>query len=390
MASSSSNNADAAASGASDVWSNWNNATAAASGASDAWSSNWNNNAAAAASGASSEPEDASNNATAAASSGAPPDADAELLDRVVAVISSRRKYNAGLTWKRLLAGHTHRGKNNGGHIIDEFVDQYMTYVQIDTEDTIRATLEIPHSFQRGDNAACGATVTAGSKDDGVQLASKNVLAKLFIRDATDHYPYSQLTLHAKNWKCERADLLQEVRNVVVGSPPPHSFYSAPPQPPLPMPTTTRRQAAGGDLYEPPADPAERVEEIKAVLRQMIDTDGGSTKPHYARKIWTADGNWQQPYTILARLVVPGKLREFLDTDGSDEFEYTTKPAKKDGEQVLDTIKYRDRSGGWWQPAAPHTGSQRWSVAASGGAASGGAAAGQPAAPAAQWYTTGE
>ena len=116
------------------------------------------------------------------------------------------------------------------------------------------------------------------------------------------------------------------------------------------MPTTTRRQAAGGDLYEPPADPAERVEEIKAVLRQMIDTDGGSTKPHYARKIWTADGNWQQPYTMLARLVVPGKLREFLDTDGSDEFEYTTKPANDGSDQVLYTIKFRQG-----QPAAPHT-----------------------------------
>ena len=350
MASSSSNNATAAASGASDAWSNWNNATAAASGASDAWS-NWNNNAAAAASGASSE--DASNNATAAASGA--PDADTVLLDRVVAVISSRRKYNAGLTWKRLLANHTHRSKRNGGRVVDGYIDNYMTYLDIsDTyprtyaNRTIRATLEIPHSFTYGDNAACGATVTSWIEEDGKELACKMALATLFVRD-TNHYPDSMLTVHEANWTIGVADLLREVRAAVVGHPPPQLFCSpasggpANVAPPIPMPTT-RRQRTADDLYdEPPDDHAQHVEEIKAMLRQMIETNGGETTPTFARQIRATDDH----RTRCSKLQ---ELREFLDADGSDEFEYTTKPANDGSDQVLYTIKFRQG-----QPAAPHT-----------------------------------
>ena len=147
------------------------------------------------------------------------------------------------------------------------------------------------------------------------------------------------------------------------------------------MPTTTSRQRrADDDLYEPPDDPAQRVEEIKEVFRRMIVETDGPMFDICARQIRTADGTRQKPYLRLARLVEPGKLLDFLDTHGRDEFEYTTRLAKG-GEQVLHTLKFRSSSGRG-QPAAPHTGSQRWSGAA--------AAAGQPAAPAAQWYTTGD
>ena len=368
-------NATAAASGASDASNN--NATAAASGASGA-----SNNETAVANGAS----DASNNATAAASGAASDAASSVLLDRVAEFISFRRTLSVAFRWRRLLAAHTNRRLTieNGRPIIYGIVDAYATYEQIDT-DTIRFTLQIPHSFEYGDDAACGATVHAESEVDGIQLASKMVLAKLFVRDATDNYPKSRLTLHAEHWNCGLADLLREVRNIVVGfPPPPQSFYSsssAPPQPPLPMPTTTSRQRrADDDLYEPPDDPAQRVEEIKDVFRRMIVETDGPMFDICARQIRTADGTRQKPYLLLARLVEPGKLLDFLDTHGRDEFEYTTRLAKG-GEQVLHTLKFRSSSGRG-QPAAPHTGSQRWSGAA--------AAAGQPAAPAAQWYTTGD
>ena len=232
------------------------------------------NNTTAAASGAS----DASNSATAAASGAS----DASVMETVVAdLLSSRRKQHANLTWKRLLAGHLNRGKRNGGPIINGFVENHMTYEQID-QATIRATLQIPHSFEYGDNAACGATVDAESQADGIQLACKMVLAKLFIRDTNNH-PASRLTLHGVNWKVELADLLQQVRNIVGAPPSTQSFYSVSPPPPLPMPTSSRPRAA--DRYESPDDPAQRVEEIRGVLRQMVVTDGGATRPHYARKI---------------------------------------------------------------------------------------------------------
>ena len=308
------------------------------------------NNAIAAASGAAA---DASNCATAAASGAS--DASALEID-VAEILSSHRKRSANLTWKRLLAGHLNRGKKNGGAIIDGFVEDHMTYDERHEDRApFRATLQIPHSFERGDNAACGATVEAELFDEGIQLASKMVLAKLFIRDATNHPAESRLTLHSVNWKVELADLLQEVRNTVRPQSSPQSFYrrqpAAPPSPPLPMPTTSRSShSRAAARYESPDDPAQRVEEIKRVLRNMILTDGGETKPHRARRIQLGDGEAHMPGLVLARLVKPGKLLAFLTTHGGDEFEFTTE--EKDGQQRLRTISFRRPQR---QPAAPRT-----------------------------------
>ena len=309
------------------------------------------NNAIAAASGAAA---DASNCATVAASGAS--DASALEID-VAEILSSHRKRSANLTWKRLLAGHLNRGKKNGGAIIDGFVEDHMTYDERHEDRApFRATLQIPHSFERGDNAACGATVEAELFDEGIQLASKMVLAKLFIRDATNHPAESRLTLHSVNWKVELADLLQEVRNTVrPQSSSPQSFYrrqpAAPPSPPLPMPTTSRsNHSRAAARYESPDDPAQRVEEIKRVLRNMILTDGGETKPHRARRIQLGDGEAHMPGLVLARLVKPGKLLAFLTTHGGDEFEFTTE--EKDGQQRLRTISFRRPQR---QPAAPRT-----------------------------------
>ena len=88
------------------------------------------------------------------------------------------------------------------------------------------------------------------------------------------------------------------------------------------MPTTSRPRAA--DRYESPDDLAARVEQVKIVLRRMILTDGGASTPNRARKIVLPDGTVHMPGMVLARLVKPRKLLEFLTTHGGDEFEFTT------------------------------------------------------------------
>ena len=76
------------------------------------------------------------------------------------------------------------------------------------------------------------------------------------------------------------------------------------------------------------------------------------TRPHRARQIRLDDGRRVKPGLVLGRLVEPGKLREFLDTHGRDEFAYDTK--RRHGQERLNTIRFRRAAPGReWQPAAP-------------------------------------
>ena len=101
-------------------------------------------------------------------------------------------------TWKHVVNYHFQHAADLSGPI------NVPGFVQLTKElDTGRstATVAFPNSFEKGDEAFCGAAGVAINEDVAVEGAFKIVFLKLLLRDAFENYPTCKVNLNSRDWK---------------------------------------------------------------------------------------------------------------------------------------------------------------------------------------------
>ena len=239
-------------------------------------------------------------------------------------LVESLVRLTKQVSWRRILSAHVHKSKKIGGPVCVS-VNEHLT-----VEDCLgdreglslkKAVLILPHSFDSGDNAACGAEATADGEKLAIEQVCKKVLIELFVRDV-DNTP-SRLVLHANHWQTSVEDLLAGVFGIVSWQP---AAEPGAERVPLPLPQT--RAQSGQGLYEPPIDEAAREQEVLAFLRRLCDNaPRGEAAPSRLSKIQMPTGKLESAWKELAKLLKPGGLQPFLKAH-ADEFAFDVRKGK--------------------------------------------------------------
>ena len=268
------------------------------------------------------------------------------------------------VSWRRVLHAHIGRGKPDGGRVCASDIKDMSTTTWPAAgghEAQVLVTVHLPNSFAMDDGLSVGARGLGATKESAMEEACRLVVVELLVRDAFV-YPRWRVRLVDNNWKISVPELR---RNVAAITRPDENFdvganaclqaqtatgascASASIQEVAATGASSTRNCRARDVYEPPAPGHERDRDdlISSALRQMY-------KAH--KKPWLVAGNGLRghEWRILARLVPPGKMAEWLSRH-DDAFELSRigrgrEPAFRPKDPAL---QHRDPLNG--RPVAP-------------------------------------
>ena len=202
-------------------------------------------------------------------------------------------------TWKHVVNYHFQHAADLSGPI------NVPGFVQLTKElDTGRstATVAFPNSFEKGDEAFCGAAGVAINEDVAVEGAFKIVFLKLLLRDAFENYPTCKVNLNSRDWKISRRCFLTEIARVVAVD------YLEIRRNPNPATLPLRARS----LYQAPTDQETRNAEIVELLKVISCSVHGWFQLRSFSGLITTPSGEIAPWRELARLVTPYSLVQFL------------------------------------------------------------------------------
>ena len=209
------------------------------------------------------------------------------------------------ITWHTVLNNHAStRPKVHGGFIVPSITD-CKTYSAPGPASAVwECTLDVPHSFARGDGLRVQTNGQGASKDEASEVACLRAVAHLISARP------SQFLLRPKHWAVSPEDLLAHLPGADAG-------HQA-----LPVHIPARLRDAGDEATTPDADAR-----MVALVRWCLDAHGGEFDPSsISSKLMGLTPGEERVYSTFNKLLMPGGMKAFIESH--PEFSWRHKGVK--------------------------------------------------------------